>query len=302
MTIAQRVAQVSSDIETRTRVGEFIALARLLMLTKGDKLQAAEIAEARRLSARVAEVFRKSAVAPVSLTTASALAEYTGTTAAFLESLRTYGAFDRMLADMRQVPSRARVSSTVLNATAYVHGEGATKPVTSLQLQGHTLAETEVVAIVVQTEELLRALSPESDALIRRELSSAVAAATDAEFINLVTAGLTPLPSAGATSNQIMQDISRLLNALDIDQASRVYILAKPSTVKSIATKVSGTTGEFAFPTVGIQGGTLAGAEVIPSDGVSDGEMIAIDANAVAANASALGLEILRGDIQMQTA
>jgi hypothetical protein len=114
---------------------------------------------------------------------------------------------------------------------------------------------------------------------------------------------LTPLPSAGATSNQIMQDISRLLNALDVDQASRVYILAQPNTVKSIATKVSGTTGEFAFPTVGIQGGTLAGAEVIPSDGVPNGEMIAIDANAVAANASALGLEILRqGDIQMQTA
>jgi len=62
MTIAQQVARVSSDIETRMRVGEFTALAPLLMLTKGDKLQAAEIAEARRLSARVAEVFRKSAV------------------------------------------------------------------------------------------------------------------------------------------------------------------------------------------------------------------------------------------------
>src|SRR5262245_21328281 len=52
-----------------------------------------------------------------------------------------------------------------------------------------------------------------------------------------------------------------------------------------------------------MQGGTLAGAELIPSDGVGNGEMIAIDANAVAASTSALGLDIFRqGDIQMETA
>jgi HK97 family phage major capsid protein len=169
-----------------------------------------------------------------------------------------------------------------------------------LSFEGHQLAETEVAAIVIQSEELLAALSPESGQLIRRELAGAVAATTDSEFIRLVTTGLVPLTSAGATSNQIMQDISRLLNALDIDQSSKVYILAQPNTVKSIATKVSGTTGEFAFPTVGIQGGTLAGAEVIPSDGVPNGQMIAIDANAVAASTSALGMEVFKqADVQM---
>jgi HK97 family phage major capsid protein len=165
------------------------------------------------------------------------------------------------------------------------------------------LEETEVAAIIVQTVELLTSLSPESGAMIRRELAGAVAAATDAEFINLVTANLTPLVSAGATSNQIMQDISRLLNAIDVDQSSKIYILAPPNTVKSIATKVSGTTGEFAFPTVGVQGGTLAGVPIIPSDGVPNGEMIAIDANAVAASTSALGIEFFRhGDVQMSDA
>ena len=39
-----------------------------------------------------------------------------------------------------------------------------------------------------------------------------------------------------------------------------------------------------------IQGGTLAGIEVIPSDGVPSGQMIAIDAHAVAASTSALGI------------
>jgi HK97 family phage major capsid protein len=303
MSLAQRIGVVSSNIETSTRTGEFAAIARLLMLARGDKMQAAELAEARHLSARVAEVFRKSVVAPTSLTTASALAEYTGTTSAFLESLKTVGAFDRMLPDMKQVPPRARVASVTLNATSFLHNEGDCKPVSSLQFEGHTLEETEVAAIIVQSEELLRALSPESGALIRRELAGAVASVTDRQFIDLITASLTPLVSVGATSNQIMQDISRLLNALDVDQASRVYILAQPNTVKSIATKVSGTTGEFAFPTMGIQGGTLAGVEVIPSDGVGSGEMIAIDANAVAASSSALGLDIFQqGDIQMESA
>jgi hypothetical protein len=128
---------------------------------------------------------------------------------------------------------------------------------------------------------------------------------TDAEFIRLVTTGLTPLVSAGATSNQIMQDISRLLNALDIDQASKVYILTEPETVKTIATKVSGTTGEFAFPTVTVNplGGMLAGAPLIPSDGIAAGTMVAIDANAVAASTSALGIDFFRhGDVQMSDA
>jgi hypothetical protein len=144
MSIAAQVAKVSLDLETRTKAGEFAAACRCLMLTKGSPLEAAEIAQARHFSSRVQEIFRKAAVQPASLTTASSLAEYTGTTAAFLESLRTYGAFDQMLPDMKVVPPRSRVASTTLNATGYVHGEGWAKPITSLQLSGHQLAETEV--------------------------------------------------------------------------------------------------------------------------------------------------------------
>jgi hypothetical protein len=300
MSIASQIGRVSSNIEVATRAGEFVAIARCLMMSKGIVSEARQIAE-RRFTQRVVDVFQKAPVAP--LTTTSSLAEYTGTTSAFLEALRSTGAFDRMLPDMKQVPPRSRVVSTLLDATAFVHAEAAPKPISSLQLSGHQLAETEVAAIVVMSEELLNAMGPESGALIRRELAGAVASATDAEFIRLITSGLTPLTSAGATSNQIMQEISRLLNALDVDQASKVYILAEPNTVKTIATKVSGTTGMFAFPTMGVQGGTLAGIEVIPSDGVPSGQVIAIDAHSIAASTSALGMEILRqGDIQMSDA
>lgn len=309
MAIAQRdardvVVRASLDTETRTKAGEFAAVCRLLMLTRGDRAEAAEIAEARRFLPRVGEILRKSAVAPVSLTTASDLALYTGTVSAFLESLKSVGAFDQMLGDMKVVPPRSRVSATLLNATGYVHGEGWAKPISSLQLAGHQLNETEAAAIVVMTEELVRAISPESGAMIRRELAGAVAAVTDAEFIRLVTTSLTPLVSTGGTSNNVMQDVSRLLNALDVDQASKVYILAQPNTVKSIATKVTGTTGEFAFPTVTVNplGGSLAGCPLIPSDGVPAGQMIAIDANAVAASTSALGTDFFRqADIQMES-
>ena len=217
MTVAQRLGQMSSDLEAKTKAGEFVGVARCLMMAKGIRHEALQIAE-NRFTARVADVFRKTAVSPASLTTASSLAEFTGATAAFLESLRSVGAFDRMLPDMRQVPPRSRVSATTLNATAYVHGEASPKPISSLQLDGHQLSETEIAAIVVLSDELVRALSPEAGQLIRRELAGAVAAATDAEFISLVTSGLTPLTSAGASSNQVMQDIARLLNALDVDQ------------------------------------------------------------------------------------
>ena len=165
MSIASQVGKITSDLETRTRAGEFSAICRVLMLAGGAPLEALAIAE-KRFTERVVNVSRKTAVNPASLTTASSLAEYTGTTAAFLETLRSVGAFDRMLPDMRQVPPRSRVASTTMDATAYVHGEGAVKPISSLQLDGHTLSETEVAAIVVQSIELIRALSPESGALI----------------------------------------------------------------------------------------------------------------------------------------
>jgi HK97 family phage major capsid protein len=302
--IAEQVRIVSSNVEIATRSREFSSLCRVLMLAKGERREAAEIAEQQRLG-RVAEILRKSAVAPVSLSTASSLAEYTGTTAAFLESLKSVDAFDRMLPDMKQVPPRSRVAATSLNASGYVHGEGWAKPISSLQLAGHQLAETEVAAIVVMSDELVRAIGPESGALIRRELAGAVASTTDAEFIRLITANLTPLVSAGATSNQIMQDISRLINALDVDQNSRVYILAQPNTVKTLATKVTGTTGKFAFPTVTVNplGGTLMGAPLIASDGVASGTIVAVDANAIAASTSALGTDFFRqADVQMESA
>jgi hypothetical protein len=60
-------------------------------------------------------------------------------------------------------------------------------------------------------------------------LAGAVGATTDAEFIRLITAGLTPLTSAGATSNQIMQDISRLLDAGMKRRAGRAGT-ARPAT------------------------------------------------------------------------
>jgi hypothetical protein len=49
-----------------------------------------------------------------------------------------------------------RVASTTLDASAFVHGEAAVKPISSVALEGHTPAETEVTTIIVQSVELLR--------------------------------------------------------------------------------------------------------------------------------------------------
>jgi hypothetical protein len=48
-----------------------------------------------------------------------------------------------------------RVASTTLDASAFVHGEAAVKPISSVALEGHTPAETEVTTIIVQSVELL---------------------------------------------------------------------------------------------------------------------------------------------------
>src|SRR5262249_34550521 len=60
--------------------------------------------------------------------------------------------------------------------------------------------------------------------------------------------------------------------------------------------------GELAFPTVALGGGNWVGAQILVSDGVPNGQIIAVDGNAVAASTSQLGVETFReGDVEMST-
>ena len=61
MSIASQIGRVSSNIEVATRAGEFVAIARCLMMSKGIVSEARQIAE-RRFTQRVVDVFQKAPV------------------------------------------------------------------------------------------------------------------------------------------------------------------------------------------------------------------------------------------------
>ena len=209
MTIAAQIKSVSSNLEISTKAAEFGAVARVFMASRGDGKLAAEMARAQGLGARVADVVMKTPVAAMSMTSATALSEYGDVIAAFLGSLSSAGAFDAMLPNMRKVNPHVRLVSITASATAYIAGEGGARPLTSLALEGHQLAEYEAAAILVELAELLRGALPDTARWFRDDLTRATALVTDQKFISLVTSGLTAITSAGATSNQILQDITR---------------------------------------------------------------------------------------------
>jgi HK97 family phage major capsid protein len=229
------------------------------------------------------------------------LAEYGALVAAFLTALAQVSAFDAMLPSMKRVPSRVRVAIVSLGASAYVVGEGAPTGLTSLALDGRSLAEYKTAAILVVSDELLQATSVESAQLFRNELSTAVASVTDEKFVALVTSGLTPIASSGVDLASIWTDLGNLFHAVDTGAGSKLFLLVDPSTAKVLATKTT-TTGAAAFPQVGFAGGQIGGATVLVTDALAAGTLLLIDAAAVAASAGSVGLAVVRhGDLQFET-
>src|SRR5262245_49046231 len=100
MTIAQRVAQVSSTMESASRAGEFVQLARALALADvadGGLAGAAQRLEANRGSPRVVECLR-SAVAAGTTAAWSDLVPYQALADGFLQTVARASVFEALRA------------------------------------------------------------------------------------------------------------------------------------------------------------------------------------------------------------
>ena len=182
---------------------DFIQLARYAMLAKGKTLDARAHAEAEGASSRVQRILTKAEPGLVSApggspeTWGSAPQRLRQAEAAFVASLRNVGAYDRMLADMIQVPLRTRLAVSWTAIVAAETGEAEAKAVHDLNILGDTLTPKKVAAIVVLTRELVRAGGAIVEQLIDRELRSAVVAGTDALVLADLVAETTPISSSG---------------------------------------------------------------------------------------------------------
>lgn len=280
--------RTAANIETATRAGELVEVARQLLVADGDLVTAAHNAANDRY-AGVAAVL-KGAVAAGSLSNYSAIAEYPGLAAAFLDSLRNVGAFDRMLVDMVRVPLRTRVAISSVAITGNSVGEASAKPISSLTLDAAQLAEQKALALLVISKELLRLAGPAGRALFSRELRKAVAAATDNTFIQLITDGLSPITSIGSTVAAIRADLGAALDAIDVHDGSKLYILLNSIVAKRWAVKQN--EGDTFLEHMTPNGGAIAGMNVVVTDAVDDGTVVVCDAGQIAAGSETLVLDV----------
>ncbi len=234
MTIAQRAV----SLETAASAGDFVKLAQVMLHAKCTNESALRTAEVVRASDRVQRVL-KAAIPAGSV----ADPEWAGDVAglqnladAFAESLKNISVFDRLMSDAAflPVPLRQRVGIVLSGASAGVVGDGSAKPLSRLQLAAPLLELRKAAGIIVVSDELAKANSKTANALIARELRSAVAAATNQFFLETLTEGtsVTSIDSSGSDPDAIAFDIRRLLAAVQFGANARLYFVSSPSVAR----------------------------------------------------------------------
>jgi hypothetical protein len=157
---------------------------------------------------------------------------------------------------------------------------------------------------LVVSQELARMGVPQATALIGRELRNAIAVATDAQFLSVITAGVSRIPASGSTSQAVLFDLyTTLLQNMTTGNGSKLFIVTTPKICKTWACLGSSSViGSQAFPEMTPTGGRIIGIPVISSDGVAAGDVLLIDASGVVAGSGDLILsEFADGIFQSDT-
>ena len=289
-------------MERSERANDFLNACRVLALAKGDRRTALHLAEMQRLP-RVAETI-KGVIAAASTANASTLVQFPAAAAGFLESLRSISVFDRLLGGggMIRAPLYTRSIIVTTGATGANPGEGETKPISSLQLDGSLLRPIKTSATVVATEELLKFGAPTP--LFDSELRRAISSVTNATFLAGLIAATTPSGSAGSTAANVLTDLNTLLGAITtVSESSRLYFIVTGTAAKGLATKIN-TAGVLQFPNFGVQNGgeVLPGITGLISNDLPASTAVMVDASQLLAGDEGVTIDTSRqATIQLNT-
>jgi hypothetical protein len=286
----ETLGKLNRDVETNTRAKEFANVARWLMVGKGNLGNAIHEAKAHRATERILEGIKAAVNAGTSADAVwGAPLAFQELSDAFLVSLRNFGVFDSALQYAVDVPMNMAVVAVTAGASAATIPENQVKVISKITLSASALTPKKAVCIIAVTSELLKHGGAKAARLFQQELSRAIAAETDRAFLAAISVGVTPTPSSGSNAVAIGQDMGNLLGALNVSANSKVFIAMEPGAAKHFAIQIA-TTGERAFPTLGISGGDYCGCTIIPTDALS-GSIIAFDAAAIAASSSGVELD-----------
>lgn len=319
MTIAQQIGRLNANVEASQRAKDFATLAKIVALSRGDHWNAQELLKdldprtkilaGQQLKAIVgggtSKIYsftprdianQKAAVAAGGTAVgdwSEQLASYQVLAAAFLESLRNFGAFDRLLPSMRRVPFRTRIGANTSALSGATVPQASVKPISKLTLTATQIDEIKIAAFLAVTEELARASDPAAGNLFAVELSNAVAVATDTEFVAQLVSGATTFTSGGATAEHTRNDLRGLLANVTTGASSALFLLTTSTIAKALCV-LHTNTGASAFEDVTYNGGSINGIPVVVSDGVLSGNMVLVDATQVAAASETVRLDSSR--------
>jgi len=204
----------------------------------------------------------------------------------FLASLEHGGGiFDTIRPYTRRAGLRTRIFTPSAPVVAAVVGEGISIPVAKFSLDAEGLTPQKVVALAAISNDALSL--PDGAAWLAEELREAVAVATDKHFAGLL------VDAAGATeisSGDPAEDFRAMLDSVNLTGFGQLYFLMNPAQANSLATLRE--VGGAAYPDMGPVGGTVCGVPALVSAGVTAGQVLLVDAGAIATGDEELKLKL----------
>ncbi|MCS3390256.1 phage major capsid protein [Burkholderia thailandensis] len=292
-----------------------IALAR----SKGNLMQAAEIAKQWKDSTPEVEIVLKAAVAAGTTTDpawAGPLVQYQDMAAEFIELLRPATIVGR-IEGMRRVPFNVRVPGQTTGSSVGWVGEGKPAPVSALAFNTTTLGFSKVAGIVAITEELARFSTPSAEGVIQQDLISTISQFLDQQFIDpavaaganglspaSITNGVKAIPASGKDAAAVRADVKKVFQAYiaaNLSVAGAVWIMSE-TTALSLSLMLN-VMGQPEFPGLTMAGGTFFGLPAILSQTVGDNIVLAKASEILFADDGGVTLDVSReASLQMDSA
>ncbi len=194
----------------------------------------------------------------------------------FLEFLRPQTIVGRL--NLTKVPFNTRVQSQTTGGSALWVGQGVQKPVTKYDFDALNIGFAKIAAICVLSDELIRFSSPNAETLVRNQLANTIIERMDRDFIDpdvaavanvspaSITRGATVLASAGASLANANTDIQSIIGQfIAVNQNIQNLAWIMPNSLALSLSLMLTSLGQPAFPTINVNGGTLAGYPVVTS-------------------------------------
>lgn len=193
----------------------------------------------------------------------------------FTEFLRPQTIIGR-IDSFTRVPFNVRITGQTSGGSGYWVGEGKAKPLTKFDYNAVTLLWAKVANIAVITDELARFSNPAAETLVRDGLAAAARERLDIDFIDpakaavtgvspaSITNGITQIDSSGVTLDAVDVDVQALMNAFIQNHIMPTHWIM-PNTVALALSLMRTSLGNYAFPTITMNGGTFYGLPVVTS-------------------------------------